>query len=165
MKNQKGITLMGLVITIILIIILASIGLGASVNMVDNVGKSQNAEALADLAKIQQAIFEVYTKYMQTKNESVLIGTKMSYNEAKAVEQEFKNLENGENISLKQNTYNLDNAKPEECYYRLDKEQLIELGMNQVKDNAEYIVNYSTGEVFENSYKKTETGTILYVSK
>ena len=37
--------------------------------------------------------------------------------------------------------------------------------MNQVKDNAEYIVNYSTGEVFENSYKKTETGTILYVSK
>ena len=165
MKNQKGITLMGLVITIILIIILASIGLGASVNMVDNVDRSQDAEALADLAKIQQAIFEVYTKYMQTKNESVLIGTKMSYNEAKAVEQEFKNLENGENISLKQNTYNLDNAKPEECYYRLDKEQLIELGMNQVKDNAEYIVNYSTGEVFENYYKKTETGTILYVSK
>lgn len=165
MKNQKGITLMGLVVTIVLIIILAGIGLGASVNMVDNVGRSQDATAVSDLQKIQQAIFEVYTKYMQTKNASLLIGTKMSYNEAKAVEQEFKNLENGESISLKQNTYNLDNAKPEECYYKLDKEQLIELGMSRVKDKTEYIVNYSTGEVFENFYKKTETGTILYVSK
>ena len=53
---------------------------------------------------------------------------------------------------------------PEKEYYRLRKLDLSELGLssNDVT-NSSYIVNYSTGEVYNETSKTTKSGKVLYV--
>ena len=51
----------------------------------------------------------------------------------------------------------------DKSYYKLNGENLKALGLENIHNNDVYVVNYSTGEVFNYTQKKTAAGDILYV--
>lgn len=157
-KNNSGITLMALIITIIVLIILAGIGIGSATGMKGNINQSKEAVAITDLSKIQQVVLENYIKYKQLNQEKFLKGEKITYAEAKA---EFDGLGFSGDESLKVSSYN--ETDPSTFYYKLDTMHLKEMGLQNIGSENEYIVNYSTGEVFNIKQKKTSSGHILYV--
>lgn len=157
-KNNSGITLMALIITIIVLIILAGIGIGSATGMKGNINQSKEAVAITDLSKIQQVVLENYIKYKQLNQEKFLKGEKITYAEAKA---EFDGLGFNGDESLKVSSYN--ETDPSTFYYKLDTMHLKEMGLQNIGSENEYIVNYSTGEVFNIKQKKTSSGHILYV--
>ena len=157
-KNQNGITLISLVITVIVILILAGVGINASTGMNGDVTKTKSVSDYADLVKVQQAALQAYISYKQTGNVDVLKGKAMTYAEAKAIETEFKALDS--TVSLKQ----ADSAEAGNKYYRLSMYDLRALGLNNLRAGVEYVVNYATGEVFNATSKQTGLGETLYVA-
>ena len=89
-KSQKGITLIALVITIIIIIILAGTGVEELSRNKSDIKQTKNTISKSELNKIQQAVLENFLKYKQLENETYLIGTKITYSEANT---KLKNIE------------------------------------------------------------------------
>ena len=146
-KDNKGITLMALIITIIVLMIITGIGIGASTGMKGNISESKETVATAELSKIQQAVLENYVKYKQMNQERFLKGEAISYDYA-----------------LKEASYDTTTAgDPSLFYYKLDKMHLKEMGLQNINNDDQYIVNYSSGEVFNITQKKTSSGNVLYV--
>lgn len=163
LKNKKGITLIALILTIIVLIIIAGIGIGESLNNDGSVERSQDAIAKGELAKIQQVVLENYIKYKQTNNVQYLRGEEMTYEEAQEVEEEFKSIDQ-DNTEIKLRQYHYEtNVDPEDYYYKINKENLMQMGLKKITNNDEYMVNYATGEVFNITQKKTVEGDVLYV--
>lgn len=156
LKNQQGITLMALIITIIVLIIIAGIGIAESLNDNGSVEQSQDAIAKAELSKIQQAVLENYVKYMQTKNIQYLRGEEMSYADAEEAIGQF----NG--ATPKQQSYNTNEAL-ETHYYKINRTHLTEMGLKKITNNDEYLINYATGEVYNLTQKNTIKGEALYI--
>lgn len=154
-KSQKGITLMALVVTIIVLLIIAGIGIGEIAGNAGDINQTEDAMVLSELKKVQQAVLETYIKYKQLGNDKVLIGTRVDYSIA---QEELTKIKNGEYLKA-----NSDQNMVEYRYYKLDKKQLNDLGLYNIHNNDEYIVNYSTGEVFNITQKKTAKRDILYV--
>ena len=160
-ENNKGITLMALIITIIVLMIITGIGIGASTGMRGNINESKEAMATAELSKIQQAVLENYVKYKQMNQESFLKGEVISYDDAL---EEFNQLGLDSNQKLKAASYDTTTAgDPSLFYYKLDKMHLKEMGLQNIDNDDQYIVNYSSGEVFNITQKKTSSGNVLYV--
>ena len=160
-KDNKGITLMALIITIIVLTILTGIGIGVSTGMRGNINESKEAMATAELSKIQQAVLENYIKYKQMNQERFLKGEAISYDYAL---KKFNQLGLDSNQKLKAASYDTATAgDPSLFYYKLDKMHLKEMGLQNINNNNEYIVNYSSGEVFNITQKKTASGNVLYV--
>ena len=133
-KSQKGITLIALVITIIVLLI-----------------------SLSELNKVQQVVIETYLKYKQLENESFLIGKKVEGTEYDEVNNALK--------QASENNYELmlgENGDIEKSYYLLNKGNLEKMGLENIHNNDEYVVNYYTGEVFNYSQRKSSDG-VLYV--
>ena len=155
-KSQKGITLMALVVTIIILLIIAGIGIGEIAGNGGDINQTEDVMALSELKKIQQAVLETYIKYKQLGNKNVLIGNEIGNNTAQG---ELSAIRRG--LELKTNAEQ--QSMHEYKYYELDKNQLTSLGLDNIHNNDKYIVNYSTGEVFNITQKKTAKGDILYV--
>ena len=153
-KSQKGITLMALVITIIVLLIIAGIGIGEIIGNNGDINQTKDALALSELKKIQQAVIETYLKYKQLNNESVLIGIPVEYENAQLYLSEVKP---GEDLKVN----NLNEA--EYKYYELTKENLKTLGLENIHNDDKYYVNYSTGEVFNYTQKQTLKNEALYI--
>lgn len=161
LKNNKGITLMALIITIIVLSIITVIGIGASTGMRGNINESKEAMTTTELSKIQQAVLENYVKYKQMNQERFLKGEKISYDDAL---EEFNQLGLDSNQKLKVASYNITtDTDPSLFYYELNKMHLKEMGLQNINNDDKYIVNYSSGEVFNITKKKTSSGTVLYV--
>lgn len=154
-KSQKGITLMALVVTIIILLIIAGIGIGEIAGNAGDINQTEDAMVLSELKKVQQAVLETYIKYKQLENDKVLIGTRVDYNVA---QEELRKIKSGEILKA-----NSDQSIVEYRYFKLNKNNLNSLGLDNIHNNDEYIVNYSTGEVFNITQKKTAKGDILYV--
>lgn len=160
-KNNKGITLMALIITIIVLSILTAIGIGSATGMKGSVTESKEAIATTELYKIQQAVLENYVKYKQLNQQRFLKGDKITFDEAN---KEFKKLGFNESENLKVASYDgVDVTDPSLFYYKLEKMHLKEMGLQNINEDYIYIVNYSSGEVFNITQKKSVSGTILYV--
>ena len=143
-KNQKGITLISLVITIIVLLIIAGISLqGVKVDKKE----TENNKLKTELDMVQHAVLERYTKYSLTKDTDLLVGTKIDNIQEKSAEVDWK-------------IKTPEASKPEEKYYELTPQELSALGLKNSEDT--YIVNYKTGEVFNESKQKTSEGTLLY---
>lgn len=142
LKNNKGITLVALTITIILLLILASVTL---YNGGDSIKVSKSNSLKAQLELVQHAILERYAEYNITKNENEFVGTEITRQEAQTV---------ANRISV--------TLKGEGTYYRLTPEELGALGVQEKEDT--YIVNYQTGEVLNETETKTPLGDVLYTS-
>jgi type II secretory pathway pseudopilin PulG len=154
-KNERGITLIALVITIIVLIILAGIGIGASTGMKGNIQNTTTNLAKEELAEVQQAVLEIDIKYNQTKNINSIIGNVITYSEAQTYLSKI-------GMSLKAEEYSdtSDTSDKEKYYYILKPSDLENIGLKNSEDT--YMVNYSTGEVFNVTKQKTADGELLY---
>ena len=165
MKSEIGITLIALIITIIVIMILAGIGIGSIAGNKGNINVAKNNVSMSDLAKVQQAILETYVKYQQTGNLNSLFGTKVSWNTANTYLQSIvSKASDVSSLSLQGEQYSEgENKNADEYYYKLNKDDLEKIGLNNSGDEA-YIVNYSTGEVFNIESEVTAQGNALYIN-
>ena len=82
-KSQKGITLVALVVTVIVLLILAGIGIGELSNNNEDITQTKDTMSLAELNKVQQVVIENYLKYIQIKNEHILTGVGQKIDEEK----------------------------------------------------------------------------------
>lgn len=148
MKSENGITLISLVITIIVLLILSGIGLTMGTNMIST---SQDKKLTSELNMVQHAVLEQYAKYKTTKDTSYIkVGNKMEL-------AEVKNIANSIGIEL----VNIPDNYSNKDYYKLDKLSLLRIGIENTED--EYIVNYVSGEVINNTKKHTNDNKALYV--
>lgn len=153
-NKEKGITLLALVVTIIMLIILAS----TIVNIGQNeIKESEENAKLSELGIVQNAILQRKTKADLTDEdypgETII---EANINLEKTIEEINNNRESGEEEIIKKDD---DNSN----YYFLSTENggLEELGITNSEDA--YIVNYETGEVINYTTKLTETGKPLYI--
>ena len=170
-NSEKGITLIALVITIIVLFII----LGISLNYgLDNIRTVSNKKFETELSIVQEAIIQRYT-LLKVSNELGIIAPAITDNASINTESEINRPEemvgtriadlsyikdNGfQNISFRSN-YELNSSglKFEEYYYLLDGTDLEKLGIekgeedslsNNESNERKYVVNYKTGEVFD----------------
>lgn len=159
MRSEKGVTMIALVVTIVALLIIAVVSITQGTQTVTEV---ENKKTMTELSNVQQAIFERYVLLKSYGSERQvpttvitddiildddidrpleLLGTRIASN---------SNLEKYGFINYKI-TYTTD-MPYESYYYLLAKEDLNELGIsekNSKNENYSYIVNYSTGEVFD----------------
>ncbi len=164
MKNDKGITLVALVISVIVLLILAVIGIGASSGTKGNIKKSKSQIYLAELSEVEQAILELYIKYQQTGNENVLVGTRILRTEAESGLRTITEKVSGSTTTLKGKNYtsvNQEGFNASDYYYKLQEADFLKMGIKNVE--SIYIVNYSTGEAFNITDMVTNDGKELYI--
>lgn len=146
-KENSGITLIALVVTVIVLLIILSItvtiGLGG-------IGETKEDKLISELGIVQNAVLQQYYKYTVSKSASDIIGTEVQTTE-------IESIANDMGITLSE----IYGTGKEYNYYRLTPEQLKEIGIRKAKDT--YIVNYSTGEVINDTTKTTESGYELYI--
>ena len=124
-KDNKGITLVTLVITIIVIVLIAGV---TTYSGIDASKKARENKFKIELSIVQHAIEEVYYKYTISENENIFIGRKLT---------DLSEISTDIRQQLISNTVG--------DYYELSQVQLKSIGVNNAEDT--YIVNYKTGEV------------------
>lgn len=148
MKSNKGITLITLVITMIILLILGGISLTVGNNMIE---ETQDKKLVSELNMVQHAILEQYAKYQTTKDTSYIkVGNRMELADVKDI---------ARNIGIE--LVNIPDNYSNKDYYKLDKLSLLKMGIENTED--EYIVNYISGEVINNTKKHTNDNKALYV--
>ena len=153
-NKEKGITLLALVVTIIMLIILAS----TIVNIGQNeIKESEENAKLSELGIVQNAILQRKTKADLTGEDypgETIIEADINLEET--IEEMNNHRASGEEEITKKDDNNSN-------YYFLSTENggLEELGITNSEDA--YIVNYETGEVINYTTKLTETGKPLYI--
>ena len=153
-NSEKGITLLALVITIVVLIILASI----TVNIgKEGIKESKEDAMLSELAMVQNAILQRKTKADLTQEDypGETIAT-AGINLEEVIEEINDNRASGEEEISKKDSDN-------NHYYFLSTENggLEALGITNSEDA--YIVNYETGEVINYTTRLTGTGKPLYI--
>lgn len=146
LRKNKGITMVALVITIIILLILAGISVTGVIRGIDETNESR---AISQLEMVQHALLERKTKADLTKEET-LPGTTTEYTELQNLINEI-NTKSSANITLRGN---------KEDYKELSTADLNELGIEKETDT--FIVNYKTGEVINKTQKVTKAGRALY---
>lgn len=157
LRENKGITLIALIVTIVVLLIIAGISINMGITGVDQAGENR---LITELEKVQHAVTERYTKFELTKDTSLIVGTKVDdlptiptpTGESKAPTWKVLQFTSGATIS----------THPERKYYRLSKSDLENLGLTGDYKNSSYIVNYYSGEIFDENKKQTSKGTVLY---
>ena len=154
MKNEKGVTLMALMVTVIVLFILSGIALNYSVS---NQKDFKDNKLEIELLTVRQAVAEQYEKAKalnrleKKTDDEIWVGTRVS--DISKVERP-----DGKDFLLSKFEY------PEDYYYRLTKKkgEFEKLGISNVSNT--YIVNYKTKEVY-NETRQTYYGTdeILYL--
>ena len=152
LKENKGITIIALVVTIVVLLILASVTINGVIQGVD---ESEENKLLSEISMVQNAITQRYTKYKLTKDRDMLVGTRI----------QTSTLEDVPNTITWKVTQFDETNNPEKEYYRLSKLDLSKLGLSgDDKSHSSYVVNYSTGEVYNETSKQTKSGKVLYVT-
>lgn len=175
-KNEKGITIISLVITIIVMIIIATI----SINMgLSSINSTQDSAIETNLEIVQQAITQQYSKAMTLNNLDIesninsnggteseenqpksFLGTPLKKEEIKKYVEKFPQAPDLINVD---NTYNYDDTNYEDIYYLISDSELEELGID-IGRGQEYIVNYSTGEVLDVTNQSYANGEPAYIN-
>lgn len=157
-RNEKGITLVILVITVIVLMIIALVSINLGGDTIEEVKEKKN---VTELSTVQQAIFQQFAlleSYLEdgiiaeVQTEDVIMREDVNRPELllglRIVDEETLE-EYGFTEYVKKYT---DTMTFEEFYYLLDEEDLNELGIKKdekIENDFSYIVNYSTGEVFD----------------
>ena len=150
LRKNKGITMVALVITIIILLILAGISVTGVIRGIDETNESS---AISQLEMVQHALLERKTKADLTKadlTKEELPGTTADYTELQNLINEI-NTKSSANITLRGN---------KEDYKELSTKDLKELGIDE--ETNIFIVNYKTGEVINKTLKVTKAGRALY---
>ena len=119
-KNNKGVTLVILILTIIVVVIIAGVTIDLSIESIDQTIETQDA---SEMLMIQHAIQEIYVQYSNTNDSSLLVGDNFDYD----IDED---------------------GVPEECYIIETKENFEKLGVSgEGVSNNKFIVNYEIGYV------------------
>lgn len=145
-NKQNGITIVALVITVVILLIISSVGVNMGLR---GVNSAKDSKLTSELEMVQHAVLEQYTKYKMTKDIVYLVGNKITNEEAKAYAEDL-------GITL----VNIPDTYSNKDYYRLDKASLTSIGIKDATD--EYIINYVTGEVMNITSKKLSNDNPLY---
>ena len=148
-KNQKGVTMIALIITIIVLLIIASISIGSALNSHETAAKNK---LLTEVGMVQHAALERYTKQVTIGNEDF---PGEEYTSKSEIEADIDKIKNDLKLSEI-----LNNTTPED-YYFLDKNALKNLGVTVTEDS--YIINYKLGIAINATVQVTEDGQPLYV--
>ena len=153
-KDEEGITLLALVITIIVLIILVSTVINIGKN---GIKESKEEAMLSELGIVQNAILQRKTKADLTGEDypgETIIDASINLEET-IEEINDKKASGEEGITRKD--------EDDSHYYFLSTENggLEALGITNSEDA--YIVNYETGEVINYTTKLTGTGKPLYI--
>lgn len=166
-KNTKGVTLVALVITVIVLIILAGISIQYGISTIQEVNNNRTESELSivqaaivqrySLAKSKQELVPIMqTQYDEAETarvrsglDKVLVGTIID--DVKILRQngfgDYK-IPYGENLEFDATDITYDSL-----YYLLDYDDLLDLGIEKndldESSNRSYIVNYATGEVYD----------------
>ncbi len=162
MKNNNGITLIALTVTIIVIIIIASVGTYSGMN---SLREATERKQIAEVGVLQQAILENYTKYLTTKNNVYIRGTQLTYAAVQTIITEINNNRASTENEIALKMYNYDTGETPtviDYYYELKVADLKDMGISG-EEIDEYIVNYKTGEVINKTTKVTRSGIPLYI--
>lgn len=143
MKNNKGITMISLVIIIIVLLILAGISITTGTI---NIKETNQNKYQIDIGIIYNAICQRYTTVSLTGEE--LPGQKLT-----STSSEIKEFEKATGLTVA--------SGDEGEYYKLNKEDMVKLGIDNAID--EYIVNYKKGQVL-NLSRYLENGEKIYIS-
>ena len=134
-KSEKGITLLVLVITIIVLLILAGVG----ITQVGDILEQVNKETICtDMLLIQAKAKVLNEKSNFNKDETILKGQKLS-----------EIAGNTEIVALKTNGIISESEENYNKYYVWNKQVIeeLQLGLEDMEDTQIYIVNYATDEV------------------
>ena len=160
-RLEKGITLIALAITIIVLMIIAFTSTYTGIN---TLRQSKENSQISELNMLKQVIIENYTKYVELKNDAYIKGTAVEYSTVQNIVNEINSKKdaNQEKVTLKVNAYtsiSTTNNSPD-YYYELTPSDFESMGASQVTDT--YIVNYRTGEVINKEKLVTYSGVPLY---
>ncbi len=159
MKNEKGVTLIALVVTIIVLGIIATVSIQYGTRTVTDV---ENKKIMTELANVQQAVFEQYILLRSYGSEGQIPEVTVT-NDITLAEDTDRPLElfgtrivntstlEGYGFTTYKMAYKA-GMPYENYYYILTKSDLSNLGMadDNVEDKSySYIVNYVTGEIFD----------------
>lgn len=138
--KERGITLIALTVTIVILLIISSITITGAIKGVD---ETQENKVSTEMKMVQHAILERYTKYKLTKDENLLVGTVVSNANLPSLSEGNSWQATGSDESNQQ-------------YYELNKSDLQKLGLEpgKITNTSKYIVNYSTGEVYDSINQK-----------
>lgn len=152
-KNEKGITLSSLMITVVVMIILTGVGIGS---VYTGINDFIDNRLEIELGIVRQAVIEQYQKAKAVNKLEILISDDDIVQFW--VGERLENIPESENNVLK---YESSLNYQEDYYYRLNKENLDKLGLQDSKYT--YIVNYKTGEVYNETKGKNSQGQVLYL--
>ncbi len=150
-KQEKGITLLILCITVAVLMLLAGIAIQIGDHDAD---ASIDGKLQGELQMVQHAVLEQYVKYKTTLNKSYLVGTDYENQIQDFMKQNYS----GEVLTLKTSDERKEEYKK---YYYLTPEDLESIGIKE--SEFSYVVNYYTGEVMNASRYETSMGLKLYV--
>ncbi len=177
MKNNSGVTLISLIITIITFLIIIAITIDYGVSTLHD---ATNDKFEAELSLVQEAVIQKYS-LMKTLKKDGKIASRISSNTAFESDSQRPEELIGTRIASTQTltandftTFLMDYSNPdtmtyEQYYYLLEQTDLEKLGIEKSdtapteaseKSERSYIVNYYTGEVFDianKKYYKTDT--------
>lgn len=151
MKNNKGITMVTLVITIIILLILAGISIGAGNNIIkqsnlENIKTNMLLIKVKAKEYVENANFKLGTSFETATDKENRITT--AKGELKGEEITDVSIFN-ENINISQEQLTTDNSNYI-YYYKLTTDNLIDIGLSNVKSdekNGWYIIKYDIKNV------------------
>lgn len=146
-KENKGITLGALILTVVVLLILLSV---TAYNTIIGVDDATDAKYHSEVRMVQHAVLEQYVQFKTTKNVKYLVGDRLELSQVQQIAQE-------RGITL----VHIPDTYTNKDYYRLTKAHLEQIGISNVED--QYIVNYVSGEVINFSQKADSKGNPIYV--
>ena len=153
LRDNKGITLVALTITIIIILILSTIGMIAGR---DSITSAKKNKKIIELEMVHHAVLERYAEYRITGDEELLVGKAISYETTTSLAQ-------GMDCQLPESGtyYKLENYTEGGIEINPLKELGLKVGGSEDLSTDTYVVNYEKGITF-NATTKEYKGEILY---
>ena len=146
-KQNKGITLVMLVITVVILIILATVSINIGTSMI----KKVNVENIrTNMLLIQAQVKTIHEKHHFDEENNPLKGEEVTLTE--------------DDIAKYQVETQSEDGQTEYQFYKLSVDDLNSMNLNSIKINEgdEYIVNYDTQEIIYTKGVEGEEGKIYY---
>lgn len=150
--NNKGVTIITLIVTILVILILSSIFISVGL---DSLNEAKETEIKNEMYQLKQAVINKYTSYEKNDGKIALVGTSALSkwgNKNECIEKVIATLqyedESMDEIERRKARVSGEIARDyDEFVMLIDSDARVKLGLENSSDNV-YIVNYYTGSVY-----------------
>ena len=149
LKNNKGVTVISLIIVVIILVLLASITVYEANGLIAMTKKQSIATNLLLIqAKVRIINEQVVFEKDETKKQELLVGTKLS--------------EDAQTLNSLKEKQVIPSDDTGEKYYRLSQNDLNNMGLEAIDASDGYVVNYETEEIIYIYGVQNEDGVYLY---